>query len=185
MEDINDLMKIRREKLDKLYELDINPFAYRFDRTHNANEINSDFSTFEGKTVSIAGRLTALRGHGKAGFAHIVDASDKIQIYMRQDRMGEENFKLFKLLDIGDIIGVTGEVFKTRTEEITVLVYDLKIFGIERKICRYAGNRGRFYIEPDINREGLSQFHFKFSDLGRIGIGRTGVAKILIYYALC
>ena len=67
------------------------------------------------------GRLMAIRGHGKAAFAHIMDSSGRIQIYIRQDQVGEDNFEIFKLLDIGDIIGITGEVFKTRTEEISVL----------------------------------------------------------------
>ncbi|MBD3289651.1 lysine--tRNA ligase, partial [candidate division KSB1 bacterium] len=87
------------------------------------------FDSFEGNTVSLGGRLMAIRGHGKAAFAHLVDSSGRIQFYIRQDKVGEEKFKIFKLLDIGDVIGISGEVFKTRTGEITVLVQNLELLA--------------------------------------------------------
>ena len=129
VEDINELMKIRHEKLNQLKELEVQPYAYKFDRTHFAQDILSDFESLEGKTVSIGGRLMAIRGHGKAAFAHLVDSTGRIQFYIRQDQVGEQTFKVFKLLDIGDVIGVTGEVFKTRTGEITVLAKEMELLA--------------------------------------------------------
>ncbi|MBD3290301.1 lysine--tRNA ligase, partial [candidate division KSB1 bacterium] len=81
-------MKIRREKLSQLNELGVQPYAYKFDRTHFAQDILSDFDSFEGNTVSLGGRLMAIRGHGKAAFAHLVDSSGRIQFYIRQDKVG-------------------------------------------------------------------------------------------------
>lgn len=129
MEDINELMKIRREKLNQLKELGVQPYAYIFDRTHFAQDILSDFESFEGKSVSIGGRLMAIRGHGKAAFAHLVDSTGRIQFYIRQDDVGEQTFEVFKLLDIGDVIGIRGEIFKTRTGEITVLTKEMELLS--------------------------------------------------------
>ncbi len=129
MEDINELMKIRREKLNQLKELGVQAYAYKFNRTHFAQDILSDFESFEGKSVSIGGRLMAIRGHGKAAFAHLVDSTGRIQFYIRHDHVGEQTFNVFKLLDIGDVIGIRGEVFKTRTGEITVLSKEMELLA--------------------------------------------------------
>jgi lysyl-tRNA synthetase class 2 len=129
VDELTDLQKIRREKLNQIQELGINPFPTSFDRTHFTNDIIEDFSSYENKSVSIAGRLMAIRKHGKAAFCHIMDSTGKIQAYIRQDHVGEKLYELFSLLDIGDIIGVQGDIFKTRTEEITVLAKDLQLLS--------------------------------------------------------
>jgi lysyl-tRNA synthetase class 2 len=122
-------MKQRKEKLESLKNLGVNPYPYKFERANFSNEILENFDKFNEKTVSLAGRVTALRGHGKASFAHISDANGKIQIYLKQDIIGEETYKIFKLLDLGDFIGITGQVFKTHTGEITIKVEKLEILS--------------------------------------------------------
>lgn len=129
MDELTDLQKIRYEKLSQFAELGVNPYPYAFERTHFADDIVNNFETYEAKSVSLAGRIMAIRRHGKAAFCHIMDSSDRIQIYVRQDQVGEKVFEVFKLVDIGDIVGVKGEVFKTRTEEITVLVKEFELLS--------------------------------------------------------
>ncbi len=119
-EDINALMQVRREKLSVLREQGVDPFGQKFEASHHASEILDTFETLEGREVSVAGRLMAVRGHGKASFANVQDISGRIQIYAREDRLGAESYELFSKLDIGDIIGLSGEVFKTKKGEISV-----------------------------------------------------------------
>ena len=117
----SELLKIRRDKLDELKKRGINPFAGRFEVTDHAQTIVDNFDDYEGKNVIIAGRLMAKRGHGKTSFANVMDMSGNIQIYLRKDVLGEEAFDVFSsLIDIGDIIGVEGEVFRTQKGEISV-----------------------------------------------------------------
>ena len=119
--DLNQLMKVRREKLDELKENGKNPFEItKFNRTHLSKEIKDNYSELEQKDVTIAGRIIAKRIMGKASFCTIQDSTDKIQSYVSINDLGEESYKAFKAFDIGDIIGITGFVFKTRTEEISV-----------------------------------------------------------------
>ena len=127
-EDLNALMKRRLEELEELKKMNIEPYAYQFDVTNYSEEVKSDYDKFEQKTVRIAGRLMAIRKMGKASFAHIQDFEGRIQIYLRRDDLGEM-YKAFKLMDIGDIIGVEGFVFKTRTGEITVHATALKLLA--------------------------------------------------------
>jgi lysyl-tRNA synthetase class 2 len=112
----------RLAKLKEIAEGGANPFPYRFDVSHRAGAIRQDFDRLSGDetAVSIAGRLMSLRPHGKTAFGHIRDASGDIQVYFRKDTVGEERFKFLDLMDIGDLVGVSGTVFKTRTGEITV-----------------------------------------------------------------
>lgn len=121
-QDLSEVMKVRREKLAQIKQTGVNPFTYSFERSNNASDILKDFENFENKTVSLAGRIMAIRKMGKASFAHIMDATDRIQIYVRMDNVGDASYATFKLLDIGDIIGVQGKVMKTRTGEITVVI---------------------------------------------------------------
>ena len=116
---------IFEQRLAKLREIvrgGSNPFPYRFDVSHLSGAIRKDFDALSSKetTVTIAGRLMSLRPHGKTAFGHIRDRAGDIQVYFRLDALGEERFKFLDLIDIGDLVGVTGTVFKTRTEEITV-----------------------------------------------------------------
>jgi len=125
---LQELKRTRREKLDQLRELGINPYPYEYDVTHRADDILENFSDFEeNETVRLAGRLMAIRRMGKASFAHIQDSTAKIQIYVKIDNVGEQVYEAFNLLDIGDIIGVEGQVMKTRTGEITIFTTDLTV----------------------------------------------------------
>jgi lysyl-tRNA synthetase class 2 len=121
-EDLNELMRVRREKLNEMREKGIEPYGGRFERTHSARDILDRFEELENKPVTIAGRIISKRGMGKASFAHIQDASGRVQIYVRSNDVGKDAYELFGKLDLGDIIGVKGNVFKTRMGEITVSV---------------------------------------------------------------
>ena len=119
--DINHLMQIRRDKLKELQEKGKDPFEItKFNRTNTAGEVKANYEEFEGKYITVAGRIIAKRIMGKASFCTIQDTDEKIQSYVSINDLGEENYKEFKTWDIGDIIGITGFVFKTRTEEISV-----------------------------------------------------------------
>ena len=119
--DENHLIKIRKEKLEELKKKGKNPFEItKYNRTHTSEEIKENYEELEGKDVSIAGRIIAKRIMGKALFCHIQDNNGRIQCYVSINDLGEENYAEFKTYDIGDIIGITGFVFKTRTEEISV-----------------------------------------------------------------
>ena len=119
--DLNQLMMIRREKLENLKEGGNNPFEItKFNRTHTSKQVVDNYDELEGKDVTVAGRIMAKRIMGKASFCHIQDSEGKIQSYVSINELGEESYKHFKEDDIGDIIGITGFVFKTRTGEISI-----------------------------------------------------------------
>ena len=120
-QDIHQLLKVRREKLANLQEAGKDPFQItKYDVTHHSREIKDNFETLEGKTVSIAGRMMSKRVMGKASFCNVQDLKGNIQSYVARDSIGEENYKEFKKLDVGDVIGIEGEVFKTKTGEISI-----------------------------------------------------------------
>ncbi len=120
-QDINILKKIRIEKLDELKAKNCNPYEItKFDYTHKNIEIRENYDAMEGKTVKIAGRIITWRNMGKANFINVRDGSDRMQVYVRMNDIGEDEFKEFKKWDIGDIVGIEGFVFKTRTGEISV-----------------------------------------------------------------
>jgi len=119
-EDLNELMKVRREKMDKIAAQGIEPFGRKYDFTHHAQTIIEQYAQLEGQTVRIAGRLMAVRGHGKASFGHVMDMTGKIQVYFRQDVLGETAYEQFRLLDIGDLVGIEGVVFTTQKGEISI-----------------------------------------------------------------
>lgn len=115
----NHLIAERKRKLEELKKAGINPFAYSYDKKESSLEIISDFSGFEGKKASVAGRVVSMRDMGKICFAHIQDYSGKLQLYFSKEEL-KEAYSLLKLIDVGDIIGVKGKVFKTKTGEITI-----------------------------------------------------------------
>ena len=128
--DINHLMQVRREKLAELQKDGKDPFEVtKFNRTNTAGEIKADYDKFEQKDVTVAGRIIAKRIMGKASFCTILDSDEKIQSYVSINDLGEEAYKEFKTWDIGDIIGITGFVFKTRTEEISVHAKEVKLLS--------------------------------------------------------
>ena len=120
-QDVNQLLKVRREKLKELQENGQNPFEItKYDVTHHSEDIREQFEELEGKTVSVAGRMMSKRVMGKASFCHVQDLRGQIQSYVARDSVGEEPYKAFKKLDVGDIIGIKGEVFRTKTGEISI-----------------------------------------------------------------
>jgi lysyl-tRNA synthetase class 2 len=129
-----DQFEQRRKKLAEIEALGHKPYAFKFDWSHTPKQIVAQFGERTGEQlaaepvpVRVAGRIVALRPHGKAGFAHIAGDGGRVQIYIRQDVIGEKPFELFRLLDLGDIIGVGGELFRTKTNELTVKVHELEI----------------------------------------------------------
>lgn len=128
-QDVNELIKNRFDKLDAIRAQGREPFGRRFDFTHHTAEIIRDFKEDEETEVRIAGRLMAKRGHGKASFGHVMDAEGKIQVYFRQDVLGEELYEQFRMLDIGDIIGIDGTVFRTHRGEISVKVTNFELLS--------------------------------------------------------
>jgi lysyl-tRNA synthetase, class II len=123
----NKLVQQRAEKIEKLRELGINPYPYRYDPTHTSAQILADPDPLIDTVVKVAGRLMSIRGKGKAAFAHLQDVDGRIQVYVRKDFVGDEQFAAWKLMDIGDIVGIEGPIFRTRTEEITVQATDFTV----------------------------------------------------------
>lgn len=162
--DLNEHMRIRLEKIKELRRKGINPYGSRFTRTHYTTEIVDNFVNFEGKDVIVAGRLMSKRDMGKAGFAHIQDQTGQIQIYVRLDDVGPENHELFTRLDIGDIIGISGHVFKTKkgettiaTREITLLCKSLrplpeKWHGLKDVDLRYRQRYVDLIVNPEVRK---------------------------------
>ena len=133
-QDLNEMMRVRREKMDAFRSIGVAPFGHRFEVTDYAADLKEKYDSLaedeEGKEVYIAGRLMAIRGHGKASFSTLNDRTGNIQVYFKLDVLGEQKYKEeFKRLDIGDIIGIRGVVFKTRRGEITVRVEDFNLLS--------------------------------------------------------
>ncbi|MEB1805991.1 MAG: lysine--tRNA ligase [Bacillaceae bacterium] len=132
--ELNDLLAVRREKLKKLVDKGVDPFGGKFVRTHSAKEMTEQFCETSKEQleedkheVVLAGRIMTKRGKGKAGFAHIQDLTGKIQIYVRQDAVGEEAYDLFNTIDIGDLVGVSGVAFKTKVGELSIKVTEFQL----------------------------------------------------------
>jgi len=120
-EELNHILQARRDKLSALQEAGKDPFLVtKYDATHHSSDISDNYDELEGKEVSVAGRMMAKRIMGKAAFTHILDLKGRIQAYVSKDSLGEEGYAAFKKLDIGDIVGVVGKVFKTKTGEISI-----------------------------------------------------------------
>ena len=128
--DLNQLRKVRREKLAELQQNGKDPFVItKYDQTHHSQEIRDNYEELEGKQVSIAGRMMSKRVMGKASFCNVQDLKGNIQSYVARDSVGEENYKEFKKLDVGDVIGITGEVFRTKTGEISIHAADITLLS--------------------------------------------------------
>jgi lysyl-tRNA synthetase, class II len=132
LSELNFVQRARREKLDALAARGIAPFAYSFERTHAASAavaLHPEGAHDEGAIVRVAGRIVAWRAHGKTTFAHIADDSGRIQLYFKKDQLGEDRYATLDLFDIGDVIGVTGPLFRTRTGEVTVRVVEVELLA--------------------------------------------------------
>ena len=162
-EDLTEVLRVRREKLAKLQEMGRDPFVQsRYDRSNYSMDIKNNFEEMEGKVVKIAGRIMSKRLQGKAGFIDIQDQEGRIQCYVRKDRIGEEEYDLFKTYDIGDIIGLEGEVFKTKKEEISVKanavvllskslqVLPEKYHGLKDQDIRYRQRYVDLIVNPEV-----------------------------------
>ena len=161
--DLNQLMKIRREKLAKLQEEGKDPFQIRkFNRTHTSQDVKDNFEELEGKDVTVAGRIMSKRIMGKASFCHIQDMQGQIQSYVSINDLGEESYKHFKEDDIGDIIGITGFVFKTKTGEISIHAKEVtllskslrplpeKFHGLKDTDLRYRQRYMDLIVNPEV-----------------------------------
>lgn len=163
IEDLNDQMRVRLEKLETLKEIGEDPFQeLRYEWTHKASEIKENFDAFEGKEVSVAGRIMSKRGMGKVSFTDLLDSTDRIQLFVRIDALGEERYAEWKKLDLGDQVGVKGEVSKTKTGEISIRVseYTLlakslrplpdKFHGLQNQDLRYRQRYLDLIINPEV-----------------------------------
>ena len=126
----NSEVVVRRQKLEELRAEGHDPFAItKYDRTHHSSDVKDNFDSLEGKEVSVAGRLMSKRIMGKASFCHVQDLMGTIQVYVARDNVGEDEYRGFKKLDIGDIVGVKGTVFKTKTGEISIHATDVMLLS--------------------------------------------------------
>ena len=135
-EETNEQFQVRKEKLDLLRSKGLDPFGKRFERSHLVSDIVEKYGEFENEdlegkniAVTIAGRIMTKRGKGKAGFAHVQDLSGQIQIYVRQDAIGPEQYEVFNIVDLGDIVGITGHVFRTKVGELSVKVEKFELLS--------------------------------------------------------
>ncbi len=161
--EINDLIQSRKEKLNWFIENGYNPFAYNFDKKDKIKDIKTEFEKTENESsVKTAGRVTANRLMGKAGFFDIQDGTGRVQVYIRKDKVPEGDFNIYKHLDVGDIIGLEGTMFKTRKGEITILCLSLKLLtkslhplpekwhGLKDKELRYRQRYLDLIVNPDV-----------------------------------
>ncbi len=162
-QDVNHLIQIRKDKLEELTKNGKNPFEItKYNRTHTSKEVKDNYESLEGKDVSVAGRIMSKRIMGKASFCTIQDSNGKIQSYVSTNDLGEENYKEFKTYDVGDIIGITGFVFKTRTEEISVHAKEIillskslrplpeKFHGLKDTDLRYRQRYVDLIVNPEV-----------------------------------
>jgi len=166
-EELSELLRIRRDKIKEFKAKGMEPFPYQYEPTATAAEILAKYKDLkEGEesadTVAVAGRIVLKRGHGKASFGHLQDQSGKVQIYGKLDNIGADKYALYQILDIGDIIGVKGKVFKTKTGEVTVRVEDFSLLckslhplpekwhGLSDKELRYRERYVDLIVNPDV-----------------------------------
>src|SRR5690606_31579554 len=175
-QELSELLQIRRDKLDSLRELGVDPFGKKFERSNNAKELLDAYAEVDkpqleemNVSVSLAGRIMQKRGMGKASFAHIQDLTGRIQIYVRKDTVDADKFAAFELLDIGDIVGVKGTVFKTNTGEVSVKVLELEVLsksllplpdkhhGLKDVDLRYRQRYVDLIVNPEVQQTFISR----------------------------
>ena len=172
-QDLSQQRKVRREKLAALQEAGQDPFTItKYHVTHHSNEIKDGFERLEGQSVSVAGRLMSKRGMGKAVFADLQDVGGRVQLYVRIDDVGEEALAAFKKYDIGDIVGVEGEVFRTQRGEMSVRAKDItllsksllplpeKFHGLQDKELRYRQRYVDLIMNPEVKRNFIIRSRF-------------------------
>ena len=144
-EDIRQLLKYRREKLDRLRELGVDPFGAKFETSHQPGALRENFE--EEKQVKVAGRITALRDMGKSNFIDISDLNGRIQIFLNAKELGEEQWSIYKNIDIGDWLGIEGETFTTRTGEPSVKAQKITVIS---KSLRPLPDKWHGVVDPQI-----------------------------------
>src|SRR5690554_5006315 len=160
---LNEMLQIRREKLAKLIEKGKNPFLIeKYDYSHHSSNIKDNFEELEGTEVSVAGRIMSRRGHGKVSFIDIQDSEGRIQVFAKQDLIGEEEYEDLSFLDLGDIIGAKGTIFKTKTGEVSVRATEIvlltkslqilpeKFHGLKDQDLRYRQRYVDLIVNPEV-----------------------------------
>jgi len=167
MDESNELMRQRKEKLSEIRKAGINPYPHKFTPTHTTVVIRKDFDEVddtpdETHRVTVAGRIMTKRDHGKSSFANLQDSEGQIQIYVRRDGVGAESYLIYRRFDVGDIIGVSGVVFRTRTGELTILVDEVELLsksirslpekwhGLQDKQTRYRQRYADLIMNPEV-----------------------------------
>ena len=169
LEETKDLMQQRRDKLNEIREFGVEPYPHKYEPTHTTSVIRRDFAETqetpdETQRIRLAGRIMTKRDHGKSSFAHLQDSEGRIQIYVRRDKVGAEPYLVYRRFDVGDIIGVEGVVFRTRTGELTVLVDEVQLLsksirplpekwhGLQDKQTRYRQRYADLIMNPEVKR---------------------------------
>lgn len=169
--EINEQMQFRINKMNQLAEQGLEPFGRRFDWTHHSQDVADNFDELVEKetVVRLAGRVMAIRGHGKTAFLDLLDKTGRIQLYVRKDALGEENYGIIKLMDIGDIVGVSGTVFRTHMGEISIKAVSLEILskalrplpekwhGLKDIETRYRQRYVDLIVNPDVRKTFLQR----------------------------
>ena len=167
MEETNDLMRQRKEKLNEIREAGIDPYPHQYAPTHTTSAIHKEFEDVDETPddthrVTIAGRIMTKRDHGKSSFAHLQDSTGQIQIYVRRDDVGADSYRIYRRFDVGDIIGASGIVFRTRTSELTILVDAVELLsksirplpekwhGLQDKQTRYRQRYADLIMNPEV-----------------------------------
>jgi lysyl-tRNA synthetase class 2 len=162
--DINEIIQARLKKLQEIRAMGINPYGQKYNYTHNSQQIKDGFEQLKGQSVNVAGRVMAIRGHGKAAFFDIQDQEGRIQVYIKKDNVDQQVFQLFGSLDIGDIVGIKGEVFRTHKGEISVSLEHMtmlakslmplpeKWHGLKDVEIRYRQRYLDLIVNPDVKQ---------------------------------
>ena len=176
MEESNDLMRQRKEKVNEIREAGINPYPHQYKPTHSTSLIHKQFEEAdatpdEKNKVTIAGRIMTKRDHGKSSFAHLQDSEGQIQIYIRRDNVGQDSYQIYRKFDVGDIIGVSGVVFRTRTGELTILADTVELLsksirplpekwhGLQDKQTRYRQRYADLIMNPEVKDVFIKRTH--------------------------
>ncbi|MFQ6616113.1 MAG: lysine--tRNA ligase [Fidelibacterota bacterium] len=160
---LNRIIQFRREKLDRLRELGVNPYPYRFDVTHTSVQVREGFQELKESSVRVAGRIVSLRRMGKTAFFHLQDQSGRIQVYVKRETVGEKTFAVFGLMDIGDLVGVQGTVFTTQTGEISVSARTLDLLCKSLRPLPGTKKRGEESFHPFHGKE--QRYRYRHLDL--------------------
>lgn len=169
LEETKDLIQQRRDKLNEIREFGVEPYPHKYEPTHTTSVIHRDFAETqetpdETQRIRLAGRIMTKRDHGKSSFAHLQDSEGRIQIYVRRDKVGAEPYLVYRRFDVGDIIGVEGVVFRTRTGELTILVDEVQLLsksirplpekwhGLQDKQTRYRQRYADLIMNPEVKR---------------------------------